>query len=262
MGFLLSRRWAGFFLAVIVLALASVWLGNWQFNRLDERRADNRRITQNLHAPPAPVSAVLAVGRGARVADEWRKVTASGTWDDKATVVVRYRTRNEMAGIDVVTPLVTSNGTAVLVDRGWMSSGNNGSTRPSTPAPTRGTVTVTGYVRVNATGDATTVDGLSVRAISSTTIGKVVSHPLYGGFLLLTSQAPKATHGLGAPELPEIDDGPHFFYGLQWWFFGLLAVVGFCYLAYDEYQQRRTPKAASESAEGPAVDREHHAVHE
>ena len=25
-------------------------------------------------------------------------------------------------------------------------------------------------------------------------------------------------------ELPELDNGPHFFYGLQWWFFGLLAL--------------------------------------
>ena len=35
-------------------------------------------------------------------------------------------------------------------------------------------------------------------------------------------------------ELPELDNGPHFFYGLQWWFFGVLAVFGFSYLLYDE----------------------------
>ncbi|MGI9155855.1 MAG: SURF1 family cytochrome oxidase biogenesis protein [Marmoricola sp.] len=262
MGFLLSRRWALFFLTVIVLALGAVRLGDWQFHRLDERRADNRRITRNLAAPPVPASAVLAAGRGAQLADEWRKVTASGTWDDRSTVVVRYRTRDEKPGVDVVTPLVTSSGAAVLVDRGWMGAQNNGSDRPRTPSPTKGSVTVTGYVRLDATGDATTVDGLSVRAISSRTIGEVVPYPVYGGFLLLTSQAPRASDGLGGPELPEIDDGPHFFYGLQWWFFGLLAVVGFCYLAFDEYQQRRAPKPSSERPEGTTVDREHHAAHE
>ena len=45
---------------------------------------------------------------------------------------------------------------------------------------------------------------------------------------------------LAAVELPEINDGPHFFYGLQWWFFGLLAIGGFVYLVYDEWRQRRT----------------------
>ncbi|WP_246087087.1 hypothetical protein [Nocardioides humi] len=35
-------------------------------------------------------------------------------------------------------------------------------------------------------------------------------------------------------ELPELGEGPHFFYGLQWWFFGVLAIGGFAYLAWDE----------------------------
>ncbi|MEP6817740.1 MAG: SURF1 family protein [Marmoricola sp.] len=254
-----TRRWLGFFLAVIVLAFLAVRLGDWQFNRLDERRAANKQITHNLHDSPVPVGDVLSVGRGADRSDEWRKVTASGTWDDKFTVVVRYRTRKEAAGVDVVTPLVTSNGAAVVVDRGWMAASNNGSHRPHLPAPTGGRVTVTGYVRVDATGGSTTVADLSTRAISSTAIDNVVPYRVYGGFVLLTSQAPTPTSGLGGPELPEIDDGPHFFYGLQWWFFGLLAVVGFGYLAYDEWNQRRR---SSETPEHATVDREHHAAHE
>ena len=254
-----TRRWLGFLLAVIALALLAVRLGDWQFNRLDERRAANTRITHNLREPPVPASDVLAVARGARESDEWRKVTASGTWDDKHTVVVRYRTRNEESGVDVVTPLMTTSGAAVLVDRGWLAADNNGSHRPGLPAPTDGRVTVTGYVRLDATGGSTTVTDLSTRAISSKAIAEVVPYRLYGGFLLLTSQAPKASDNLGGPELPVIDDGPHFFYGLQWWFFGLLAIVGFGYLAYDEWKQRRRP---SEGPEHPAVDRQHHAAHE
>jgi hypothetical protein len=42
-------------------------------------------------------------------------------------------------------------------------------------------------------------------------------------------------------ELPELNNGPHFFYGLQWWFFGVLAIFGFGYLMYDEW---RGPQAA------------------
>ena len=37
-------------------------------------------------------------------------------------------------------------------------------------------------------------------------------------------------------ELPELNNGPHFFYGLQWWFFGVLAIFGFFYLLYDEWR--------------------------
>ena len=59
-------------------------------------------------------------------------------------------------------------------------------------------------------------------------------------------------------ELPDLGNGPHFFYGLQWWFFGLLAVFGFFYLAYDEWT-RRGAQPASERAQHPAVDGQHHA---
>ena len=44
---------------------------------------------------------------------------------------------------------------------------------------------------------------------------------------------------LEGAELPELDNGPHFFYGLQWWFFGVLAVFGFFYLMYDEWRAAR-----------------------
>ncbi len=43
-------------------------------------------------------------------------------------------------------------------------------------------------------------------------------------------------------ELPDLGNGPHFFYGLQWWFFGVLAVFGFFYLAYDERKKLKAPQ--------------------
>ena len=114
-------------------------------------------------------------------------------------------------------------------------------------------------MRVDASGGSTRVTDLSTRSISSRAIGSVVPYPLFGGFLELARQSPRADQPLAAVELPEINDGPHFFYGLQWWFFGLLAIGGFVYLVYDEWRQRRT---RSEGADHPPVDRQHHARHE
>ncbi len=259
MRFLLTRRWLGFLLVVGVLAYLALRLGDWQFHRLDDRRAANSRIEHNLTDSPVPVADVLAVGRSATESDEWRQVTATGRYDDEHTVVVRYRTRNGASGVDVVTPLVTNSGDAVLVDRGWMAAENSGARRPELPPATSGLVTVTGYVRVDATGGSTRVTDLSTRSISSRAIGSVVPYPLFGGFLELARQSPRAEKPLAAVELPEINDGPHFFYGLQWWFFGLLAIGGFVYLVYDEWRQRRT---GSERADHAPVDRQHHARHE
>ena len=49
-------------------------------------------------------------------------------------------------------------------------------------------------------------------------------------------------------ELPDLGNGPHFFYGLQWWFFGLLAVFGFGYLAWDERRRMRRGQAPGKAS--------------
>ena len=69
----------------------------------------------------------------------------------------------------------------------------------------------------------------------------MVPYPLYRGFLDLAAGEPASRRRTSQPvELPDdTSNGPHFFYGLQWWFFGALAVFGFCYLAWDECRQRR-----------------------
>lgn len=234
-----------FFVLVALGAWAAYVLGQWQFHRLEETRATNHRTAHNLAAAPLPVTDVLAVGREAPDHTEWRRVTIHGSYDDQHAVVLKYQTRDGAAGVEVVTPLRTAGGAAVLVDRGWMATQNSGGERPTLPPSVSGPVTVTGYVRVNATGGATQVADGETRAVSSRTIAPTLPYPVYGGFVDLAAQAPRSTAPLGATELPDdTSDGPHFFYGLQWWFFGALAVFGFFFLMYDEFQRRRDPSGS------------------
>ncbi len=235
-GFVVSRRWIVFALVVAVLAYAAWWLGGWQFRRLDDRKATNAVVRANEHRPVAPVADVLSPDRGPSEQDEWRVVSATGTYDEARTVVIRYRNRDGVQGVDVVVPLVTSTGTALLVDRGWLETNPSGADRDDIPDPPDGEVEVTGYVRANGSGDSTRVSDLSARSISSDAIGPAIDHPVYGGFVELRSEDPEPETALEPVELPELDNGPHFFYGLQWWFFGLLAIFGFFYLLYDEWR--------------------------
>jgi cytochrome oxidase assembly protein ShyY1 len=266
--FLISRRWILFALGVAGLAWGASLLGQWQFHRLDDRRAENRLVARNLDAPPVPIDDLLAVGRPASEQHKWREVVAHGTWDNSHSIVLKYQTRDGAPGVDVVTPLRTESGAAVLVDRGWLATKNVG-TRPDLPPVTSGAVTVTGWVRVDGTGGSTNVTDLAARAVSSRAAAKVIPYPLYGGFLDLHTETPAPAKPLGAIELPDdTSEGPHFFYGLQWWFFGVLAVFGFGYLAYDEWRRaHEEPAAVVEARSGPgdsegsqhaAVDGQHH----
>jgi cytochrome oxidase assembly protein ShyY1 len=267
--FLVSRRWVLFAIAVAVAAYGAWLLGEWQFHRLADRKASNAIVVRNTAAPPAAVEDVLAPGRPAAATDEWRVVEATGEYAPEDTVIVRYRTRDGASGADVVVPLVTSGGTALLVDRGWLATDNLASEPIDVPAPPPGEVDVTGWVRVDATGDSTAVSSnggtLSTRAISSDQIGEATDRQVYGGFVDLRSEDPEPETPLERAELPELDNGPHFFYGLQWWFFGILAIVGFGYLAFDEWRKRERTDGSRPRSEGPqhpAVDGQHGAVDE
>jgi cytochrome oxidase assembly protein ShyY1 len=272
--FLLSRRWLLFAVVVGLIAWGAWWLGEWQFHRLEDRKASNAVISRNEGLAPAPVGDVLAPGRAVPDSAEWRVVTATGTYAPEDTVVVRYRTREGSSGVDVVVPLETADGPALLVDRGWVATSNRGSDPADLPAPPSGQVTVTGWVRVDADGDSTAVSDGSTRAISSERIGAALDREVYGGFVDLRSEDPAPATPLAAAELPELDNGPHFFYGLQWWFFGVLAIFGFFYLMYDEWRtarhgprpsrertqedrrRRRAAKRAHQEAVRAAYDRE------
>jgi cytochrome oxidase assembly protein ShyY1 len=246
LGFLVSRRWVLFGITVALLAWGAWLLGEWQFHRLQERKDRNAIVARNTSAPAAPVSAVLEPDHPVAASEEWRVVTATGRYATDDTVIVRYRTREGASGSDVVVPLVTADGPALLVDRGWLATDNSGTEPLDVPAPPSGEVTVAGWVRGDATGDSTVVsagssgDTLSTRAISSDRIGEALGREVYGGFVELKSEEPAPETPLEPAALPELDNGPHFFYGLQWWFFGVLAISGFGYLAYDEWRQGRT----------------------
>jgi cytochrome oxidase assembly protein ShyY1 len=247
---MLSRRWILFGITVALLAFLAYRLGEWQFSRLDERVADNAVIRDNLAAEPVPVGTVLAPGEPVSDGEVWRPVTASGEYVEEETVIVRYQTHDGGSGVDVVTPLVTDSGTAVLVNRGWLATGNVGTTDPDVPAAPEGRVDVVGWVRADATGDSTQVQDQSTRAVSSQQIAPTLPFPVYGGFVEAERENPEPAVPLVKADPPDLSEGPHFFYGLQWWFFAALAMFGFGYLAWDERRKARR------SADGETADAE------
>ena len=243
-----------------MLAGAAWRLGEWQFDRREQRAERNAIIERNEKDAPVPVTEVLAPGSPVAPEEEWKRVSATGSYAVEDTVVVRYRTRDGAAGVEVVVPLVLPDGSSVLVDRGWVATDNRGATPDDVPAPPPGQVTIEAWVRGDATGDSTQVTDQSTRAISSAQISQALDREVLTGFVHLRSESPEPAQVLVPVELPELDGGPHFFYGLQWWFFGVLAIFGFGYLAYDESRGGRGMVRGSRRSEGPqhpAVDGKH-----
>jgi len=247
---MLSARWLGFLLFVVVLAAVCTRLGFWQMHKLELRLDRNDIITSHFDAEPVDLSTVLAGGREIDRTTEWTRVRATGTYDVDHQVTVKFTTRDGAPGVDVVTPLVLASGDAVLVDRGWIETQNTVQ-RPDVPAPPDGEVTIEGWLRQNngAGGDAVRpIDG-QIRAVSSDGMAGSVPYDLTNGYVNLQQQTPEPATALAAEPEPELGQGPHFFYALQWWFFALLAVVGYFWFARAEAKERRSPSRIDGFAE-------------
>jgi cytochrome oxidase assembly protein ShyY1 len=249
--FLASRRWLLFLVLVVLFGYACLLLGQWQWHRLTSTKANNAVIRTNLRAAPTPVDQVLRRGVDPPSSEQYKVVSATGTYDVSHTVIVRYQIRGGSSGVDVVVPLVTASGTALLVDRGWLATPNQGFTDPSqAPAPPPGKVTVTGWVRQDAQGGAAHVVDASTRAISSSQIQPAIGIPVYGGFVDATAETPSPATALTPSDPPDLSNGPHFFYALQWWFFGILGLFGFGYLAWEEATGRADVRRANQPTKG------------
>lgn len=241
--FLLSPRWIGFALFVVLLAGVCIRLGFWQMHKLELRHDRNDAITKHFAADPVDLLTALPAGREVDGTNEWTRVFATGTYDVEHELSVKFVTR-DAAGADVVTPLVLPNGEAVLVNRGWLPTDNNVD-RPKIPAPPAGEVTIEGWIRKDSgAGKNATVpaDG-QIRAISSEVLADHVPYGLVDGYINLQEQTPAvdSATALAVEPHPELGQGPHFFYALQWWFFSLLAIVGYFWFARAEARERRNP---------------------
>ncbi|HZM30052.1 MAG TPA: SURF1 family protein, partial [Acidimicrobiales bacterium] len=144
--FLLRPRWLLSHALVALLVVTMINLGFWQLRRLDEKRDRNALIEARQDEPVVAVEDLLAPEATAREvgAARYRRVTASGGYDDAATVAVRNRTQDGAAGAWLVTPLDLGSGDRVAVIRGFVGLTADGSAADA-PAP-EGEVTVTGQV--------------------------------------------------------------------------------------------------------------------
>lgn len=255
--FLLSRQWVILTLVAVALIPTMIDLGFWQLHRHEHKVALNKVITASLAATPVPAESLTSPGARIPHDDLYRRVTAKGTFDTAHEVVVRRRTNADgEVGYHVLTPFVLDDGKVLMVNRGWIPANGAQTAFPRIPAPAQGETTVTGRLmpdETTAESGIKNVQGLperQVMLISSGQQAQSLGKQVLGGYVELTSPAPKD----GSPELlpdPEHSDiGPHMAYAIQWWLFSAGVPFGWFVLA------RREARDRTEAAEQPVEEPE------
>ena len=231
-----SRRWIALTFLVVVAVAVMVWLGLWQLRRLNTVRTDNARVRERLAEPVADIGSVLPPGANASDA-VYRRVRLTGRYDRVSELLLRNRSYRGQPGPHVLTPLVLADGRGVIVDRGWIPQGLSGAAEERTRPPVFRPVEVVGVLfpseRKGAFGPAipssarlTTIPRIDVARIDAQ-----MDHALVPLYDRLESQTPPQTGDLPIPPgLPDLGEGPHLSYAVQWFIFATLAAVTYVVL--------------------------------
>ena len=119
---MLSPRQRGWLVTVaaIAAALLTARLGWWQLDRAAQKTALQATLDERARLPAIDSLAGLASSAEAAVAQHHRAVHLAGRWSAAHTVYLDNRQHNGRTGFYVLTPLVLADGSAVLVQRGWL----------------------------------------------------------------------------------------------------------------------------------------------
>jgi cytochrome oxidase assembly protein ShyY1 len=236
--FAFNRRWFGYLVVAIVFAIACVLLSRWQFARRDEAVAEVVRIETNYDATPVPLAEVLPTLKGFDEADKWLPVTMSGEYLADQQLLVRNRPYDGSPGFEVLTPLLLSDGSVFIVDRGWVEPGATQDSPDSVPAPPSGHVTVVARLKASEPALAgRTAPAGQIPTIELGRVATLLDRPTYiGAYGLLDSEDPSPATVPAAAIKPELDEGPHLSYAVQWIVFALLGFGGLAYALRQEYR--------------------------
>jgi len=126
--------------AVIIM----LGLGVWQLQRLQWKTEIMARIAERTAQAPANFEGGLSWDESK---DEYLRVRLRGSFVHDKELYLAARSRNNNVGFHVITPLVLTNGMAVLVNRGWVpSERKDPATRPE--GQIKGETDVTALVRL------------------------------------------------------------------------------------------------------------------
>ena len=207
----------------LLLILLCLVAANWQYNRGVDRHARNAVIENRISLPEIELTKILDSPRDY----EWQSVNAIGTFDTSQQILLRNRYSEGIYGLEVLTLFNAVTGEKFWVDRGWVKAGATATTPPIVSALPTTQVKIQGRLRL----DSSLPRGafFALPANGSGLISKLNAQSqletrnfyldlLEGSEPILTPAVPAA--------LPELTDGPHMAYALQWLFFAGLVIYG------------------------------------
>lgn len=261
--FLASTRWIGWLLIVCLFAGIFAFLGKWQMDRREGALTEIAHVQRNFDADPIPYDLAKELFESLPADAKWTPVTLRGNYLEADQTIARNRINGSRPGYEQLVPFRTTDGTTVIVDRGFLSIGNNTPGQPDAiPAPPTGEVTVKVRLKPGEPKlDRGAPEG-QLASIDLPTYEEKLGYPIStGAYGLMFSEDPAPQVVPDQLQRPEEDEGPHLSYMFQWFLFGILVFVGFGYAAKQQARINREDReeiaAAALRGEEPVMHQAH-----
>lgn len=251
-------KWQWLFFILLVLSVVTLFVnfGLWQLRRHAQKVAYNGAIesrfnNQALSFEQLKANFILDADIDAEDAAAYRAVSITGRYDASQELLVRNRDYEGRSGYHVVTPLLYTDGKAILIDRGWVDAELERREQLSIADAPEGEVEIQGILlaehdpptgRIGAKDPA---EGILKKVfwVDVERLSQQMPYELEPAYIRLKSQVPTQEFPLPAP-IPELSNGPHIDYALQWFAFALITIGGTIALLYQTVK-----KAAKEAQE-------------
>lgn len=248
---LLTPRWIVGHLLAAVLVAVFIFCGFWQLDRLQQVREFNAQQEAQYLAP------ALTLGRGEPLPEDvsLRRAHAAGTFEPEMEVLLRSQGYEGRTGYHVLTPFRMTDGSLMLVDRGWVPYEMD---RPplSAAQPTEGTLNIEGWLEEPQIPPSGSFAFMAPRDPPSGELERLfyvdlerLAQQIPGldtrAWLVMSGQL-QEHEGYPYPNRVEpLDEGPHLGYAIQWFSFAVIGIAGYWFLMRNVLRSERKTEAAS-----------------
>jgi len=225
---LTKPRWIALTAFLLIMIYLFIRLSDWQFDRYNTRIQNNEITTAALSSEPVNLTDLSQVSE----LKDWQKVSIKGEFINSDARLLRRQYLESSLGFWVITPLKLDNDQVILVNRGWIPIAESSTSQQEIPSSPQGDVTIIGYVQTLKDTRSEPED-LPLNQINHLNSTNFSSQPLSTNFLQLASMSPMDNQVAIIP-LPELSNGPHFSYAIQWILFALMLPIGWYVLLKNE----------------------------
>jgi len=230
-GVLFGRRWWRSSLVVILGMLFLGRLGIWQLDRLEQRRALNAALEAQFYSEKINLNEADVPNDPEALAD--RQAIVEGQFDYDGQIILKEQFYRSNPGVHLVTPLlIDGKNQAILVDRGWIPAEEvaQGDLERFDEFPDRPLEGVLQSSQTLNSGRETIVEPgqtewyrIDIEAIQTQS-----DYDLLPVYLLQTpTEENPTTPPIREPVEPDLSEGNHLSYAIQWFLFALILGIGY-----------------------------------